>query len=190
MTAFSTFPRRLPLPPHIALLSEAQEPALAQAKTFVERLCALRLDSWLAIGRAVTGNRGSAAYTEAWTAVNLAIAQHKLGFAAWRVRDDIETLAYLTSRCGRPLLRGDRPVFAAAHGAAEDAALALLVREHVSPAQVALLCAPFATQAWLDKRFDASPSRESSESVAGSGDSTESPGTRMLNTLPPASRSA
>ncbi len=190
MTTFSSFPRRLPLPPHVALLTELQESALVQTKAFVERLADLPLESWLAVGRAVTGHRASDAYASAWTAVEQAIAQQKLGFAAWHVRDDIETLAHLTIRSGAPLLRRDRPLFAAAHGAAEDAALALLVREHVSPAHVALLCAAFASQAWLDKRLAASSSSEPSGVDALSGDSTESPGTRMANTLPPASRSA
>ena len=189
MTTFSNNIRRLPLPPYVALMTEAQEPALALAKAFVEGLCDLPLESWLAIGRAVMTRRTAIGYTSAWSAVENAIAKQGLSLAAWHVRDDIETLAYLASHSSAPVSRADRPVFAAAHGAAEDAALALLVREHVSAADVDLLSAPFATHDWFDSRF-ASLLSGASAVKPRSSVSTERPGTRMLNTLPPPSRSA
>jgi hypothetical protein len=129
------------------LMTETEEPALALTKAFIEHLCDLPLESWLAVGRAVIASRDEAAYANAWRAVQQAIAKHDLGLAAWHLRDQIETLAYLASHSGMPLSREDRPVFAAAHGAAEDAALALLASSNVSAANLALLCAPFATQA-------------------------------------------
>jgi len=138
--------RRLPLPPNVTQMTEAQEPALALANVFIERLGDLPLDSWLAIGRAVIAARSATAYASAWSSVERAIAKHDLGLAAWHVRDDVETIAYLASHSGAPLSRLDRPVFAAAHGAAEDAALALLVHSTIPPADLELICAPFVTQ--------------------------------------------
>jgi len=138
--------RRLPLPPNVTQMTEAEEPALAVAKAFIERLCDLPLDSWLAIGRAVVAARSKTAYASAWSSVENAIAKRDLGLAAWHVRDDVETVAYLASHSGAPLSRGNRPVFAAAHGAAEDAALALLVQSSISSADLELLCAPFWAQ--------------------------------------------
>jgi hypothetical protein len=187
MTRTSNTTRRLPLPPRVSNMTEAQVPALAVAKAFVERLGDLPLESWLAIGRAVTASRSAASYSGAWPAVEQAIARQDLGLAAWHIRDDIETLVYLVSHAGELVSRADRSVFAAAHGAAEDAALALLVRDHVSADKVDRLCAPFASYGWLDGRPASSPSAPDS---VRSGDSTEIPGTRMLNTLPPPSRSA
>jgi hypothetical protein len=137
--------RRLPLPPQVALMTEAQEPALAPVKAFVDDLGNLSLDSWLAIGRAVMTNRGAGRYASAWHAVQQAITTRGLDLAAWHVRDEIETLAYLASHSVSPLTRAHRPIFAAAQGAAEDAALALLVSSDVMPADLELVCAPFAS---------------------------------------------
>src|SRR5262249_25975293 len=124
-----------------------QEPALALTKTFIEHNGDLPTESWIAVGRAAMANRSAAAYANAWRAVQQAIAKHELSLAAWHIRDQIETLAYLASHAGAPLARKDRPVFAAAHGAMEDAALALLVSSDLTAGDLDLLCAPFATQA-------------------------------------------
>src|SRR5262249_33673562 len=147
--------RRLPLPPNVTQMTEAQEPALALANVFIQRLCDLPLHSWLAIGRAVIAARSETAYASAWSSVERAIAKRDLGLAAWHVRDDVETIAYLASHSADQLSRSDRPVFAAAHGAAEDAALALLVQSSIASVDLELLCAPFATQVPRD-RFTAS----------------------------------
>ena len=146
MTRLRTRDRRLPMPPHIANMTETHEPALALVKEFVEQLCSLPLDGWLAIGHGVMNNRCTAAYSNAWHAVQQAIARNDLGLAAWHVRDEIETLAYVASHSGAPLSRANRPVFAAAHGAAEDAAMSLLVGAEISLADLELLSAPFASQ--------------------------------------------
>ena len=90
--------------------------------------------------------RSATAYASAWSTVERAIAKRDLGLAAWHVRDDLETIAYLASHSGAPLSRADRPVFAAVHGAAEDTALALLVHSSISPADLELICAPFGLQ--------------------------------------------
>lgn len=138
--------RRLPLPPNVTQMTEAHEPALAVVKAFTEQLSDLTLESWLAIGRAVMAARSATRYVSAWSSVEQAIAKHGLALAAWHVRDDIETIAYLACHSGAPMARLNRPVFAAAHGAAEDAALALLVHTAIEPAALELMCAPFATQ--------------------------------------------
>ena len=190
MTKVSKPIKRLPLPPHVTLMTEAQEPALALAKAFVDGLGDLPLESWLAIGRAAMVNRGGPAYAGAWSAVEHAIANQNLALAAWHIRDEIETLAYLASHSGVPIWRSDRAAFAAAHGAVEDAALALLVRDYLSADDVDRLCAPFAGYASFDSRFASVPATGASPVVARSSGSTEKLGTRMLNTLPPPSRSA
>jgi hypothetical protein len=145
MTKLLTRGRRLPLPPRVAQMTAADEPALALSKAFVEGLCDLPLENWLAIGRAVMAIRTSAGYADAWSAVERAIAKRDLALAAWHMRDEIETIAYVVSHVGAPLSRANRPAFAAAHGAAEDAALALLVRGCVSAMDIDLLCTPFAS---------------------------------------------
>jgi hypothetical protein len=171
-------------------MTETQEPALALAKAFVDGLCDLPLESWLAIGRAAMVNRGSDAYAGAWSAVEHAIAQQNLALAAWHIRDEIETLAYLACHSGVPVWRSDRPAFAAAHGAVEDAALALLVRDYVSVADVDRLCAPFASYASFENRVVSPAPADDSPVGPRSSGSTAKVGTRMLKTLPPPSRSA
>ncbi len=78
--------------------------------------------------------------------MNASVAHNGLGLAAWHVRDAVETIAFLKSRNNPNLSRSDRRVFAAAHAAAEDAALATLTRQHLSAQDFAVLCAPFAAR--------------------------------------------
>jgi hypothetical protein len=127
-------------------MTEVQEAAFTATKAFVEQLCDLRLDGWLAIGRALIASRGVTTYMSVWSTVEQAIAKCDLGLVAWHVRDDVETVAYLVSHAGAPLARSDRAVFAATHGAAENAALALLVQSSISSADLELLYAPFWAQ--------------------------------------------
>lgn len=151
MRTISSLSRRLPLPLPVSQLSAAQEPALSAANAFVERVGDLPLTSWLAIGRAVMGaGVDSADRAASWTSVERAIADHRLELAAWFVRDAVETIAYMASHSAALLSRPDRRVFAAAHGAAEEAALAVLVRRHLLDADFDRVCAPFAERGPLE----------------------------------------
>src|SRR5262249_53708815 len=76
--------------------------------------------------------------------VEAAIVSQRLNLAAWSVRDAVETVVYLTNHAAGRLSRADRRVLVAAHSAVEDAALALLVAEHLPRTDIAQLCAPFA----------------------------------------------
>ena len=69
--------RRLPLPANVAQMTEAHEPALAVVNGFIEQLCDLPAESWLAIGRAVIAARSATTYARAWTTVEQAIAKHR-----------------------------------------------------------------------------------------------------------------
>jgi len=151
MRTISSVSRRLPLPLPVSQLSAALEPALAAANAFVERVGDLPLTSWLAIGRAVmAAGVDSAEGAASWTNVERAIADHRLELAAWHVRDAVETIAYVASHSTALLSRADRRVFAAAHGAAEEAALAVLVRRHLPDGDFDRLCAPFAERGPLE----------------------------------------
>jgi hypothetical protein len=126
-------------------MTESQEPALAAANAFVEHLAELPLATWLAIGRAATTtDAGSSERAALWERVEDAIVHQRLDLAAWSVRDAVETVVHLTNHAAGRLSRADRRLLAAAHGAVEDAALAILVAECLPWADIAQLCAPFA----------------------------------------------
>jgi hypothetical protein len=75
--------------------------------------------------------------------VAIVIAEQRFHVAAWYVRDAVETAAFLARRQMYRGSREERCLFAAAHGAAEVATVALLAREHVSTESLCALCAPF-----------------------------------------------
>jgi hypothetical protein len=79
----------------------------------------------------------------AWCAVEEAIAAHGLALAACEVRDALETAIFLVSRPVQRWSRVERCQFAATHGAAETAALALRAGAHVRPGTIRTLCSPF-----------------------------------------------
>jgi hypothetical protein len=62
----------------------------------------------------------------------------------WSVRDAVDTAAHIATREAHQWSRQERGAFAAAHGAAEAAALALLVREHLPTETYRALTVPFA----------------------------------------------
>jgi hypothetical protein len=142
---------RLLLPASAARLTEDDESSLRRVNPFIDRLAELRVSDWVAIGRTVIEGRSAiAARSAAWVTVDATIAHWRLGVVAWHVRDAIETAAFLACHSGPVLSRSDRQMFFAAQGAAEDAALALLVHGYIPEQDVESLCAPFAAFASLD----------------------------------------
>jgi hypothetical protein len=81
---------------------------------------------------------------DARAVVTAAIIDRELGWEAWSIRDGIETLACLHRHSTRWLSRSDQRLLARAARAAEDAALAALVREHIADGIHRVLVAPFA----------------------------------------------
>jgi hypothetical protein len=117
--------------------------ALDAAQSFVERLADLPALAWLEVGRALLRDRSS--NTPRVTACAMLAATIKgrgLAVAAWYACDAIETSAFYASRAKR-WTPSERRALAAAHAAAEDAALALLARQFVPAADCATLVAPF-----------------------------------------------
>ena len=137
---------RLPLPR--AIVSDpkfAEKPALASVSEFVDSLVEVPLETWLAIGRNLVADRNGLAVRQAgWGKVETAVREGDLGLAAWSVRDALDTVAFLASRHASRWSREERCAFAATQGAAEAAALALLVRARIRDETVRALCAPFA----------------------------------------------
>jgi hypothetical protein len=135
---------RLLLPRAIAPLTPSEKPPLADVDAFVYRLVELPFSEWLAIGQSVVSDRsGIPVRRSAWALVDAAITKQGLAVAAWYVRDAVDTAAFLVSRRVPSWPRDGRRMFAAAHGAAEAAALALLARAHMSLESLSILCAPF-----------------------------------------------
>jgi hypothetical protein len=116
---------------------------LDAAQSFVQRLADLPTWAWLEVGHSLLRDRSSqAARATAAALLGATINGRGLAVAAWYACDAIETSAFYASRarCWTP---SDRRAFAAAHLAAEHAALALLARQFVPDAQCATLVAPF-----------------------------------------------
>jgi hypothetical protein len=135
---------RLPLPRRVAELTPADSPGLAAVDTFAERLAELPAEHWLAVGRELIADGAAAdGRVTAIMSLETAIVARELGIAAWYVRDAVDTSAYLAGQSVTRWTSAERRAFAAAHGAAEDAALALLARPGIAPAELAVLCAPF-----------------------------------------------
>jgi hypothetical protein len=136
---------RLPLPRRVMTLTPSDEPTLDGVNAFVDRLAALALVAWLEIGESVVAGTPPPIEerSAAWSVLTKAITDHALGVAAWYARDAVETSAFLAKACRRRWTSRDRWLFAAAHGVAEESALAVLARPHVDGASFAILIAPF-----------------------------------------------
>ncbi len=113
---------------------------------FIDALAELPCAEWLAIGREIMADKsGAARRAVAWAIVNAVLADRGLLVSAWYALDGVETaVCHAThSRCRTSLK--ERKQIAAAHGAAEQAALTLLVTAWIDPPDVEVLCRPFAT---------------------------------------------
>lgn len=131
-------PREYAARPHpsAALVSRVNE--------FLDRLAELPLTIWLATGRALSIDRAAIGVRQrASEALDVAIGSHGLGFTAWSMRDAVETVAFVKARELREWVPAERRYFAAAHGAAETATLAVLAREHLSDEDFRVLVAAF-----------------------------------------------
>lgn len=134
-----------PLPSRYAVLARTADGMREDAAEFLERLVALPLPTWLAIGGGLMADRdGLAVRQGAWADVEAALTAHGLAVVTWRVRDAVETVSFLVSQHAGRWSREARCQFATTHGAAEAAALALLTAGHVRADTVRVLCAPFA----------------------------------------------
>jgi len=141
---------RLRLPRQVAELTPDDEPALAAVNAFADRLAELPLSEWLAVGRTLVEDPSIYAHRETpYAILETTVNDRRLGVAAWYVRDAIETSAYYASQPMKRWTSAERRAFAAAHAAAEEAALAILARVHLGAEDFAALCAPFAP--WLSE---------------------------------------
>ena len=135
---------RLPLPRQVADLTPDDEPALAAVNTFADRLAELPVLAWLMVGRALVDDPSIYAQREtSYAILEATINDRGLAVAAWYVRDAIETSAYYASHSIVKWTSKERRAFAAAHAAAEDAALSILSQAYLSAEDVAALCGPF-----------------------------------------------
>jgi hypothetical protein len=135
---------RLRLPRAVVELTPRDEPALAAVNEFADRIADLPLAAWIDAGRSVIADRSSLEpRSTAFAILATTINDRGLAVAAWYARDAIETSAFYASQSATRWNPGDRRAFAAAHAAAEDAALALLARNFQSVADRGVLCAPF-----------------------------------------------
>jgi hypothetical protein len=137
---------RLPLPRQVAELTPDDQPALAGVNAFADRLAELPVLAWLTVGRTLIDNPSIYARRETpYAILEATINDQDLAVAAWYVRDAIETSAYYASHSIVKWTSKERRAFAAAHAAAEDAALAILAQEHLSAEDFAALCAACAS---------------------------------------------
>lgn len=135
---------RLRLPAAVVELTPQDEPALAAVNTFADGLAELPVSAWLDAGRSVMSAASRvASRSTSYAILEATINDRGLAVAAWYVRDAIETSAFYASRSVNRWTRVDRRAFAAAHAAAEEAALALLARAFLSAQDLAILSAPF-----------------------------------------------
>jgi hypothetical protein len=133
---------RIPLPVDAMMLVVGGEAPLEPVDEFIDRLARLPRVTWLQIGRAL--QREESSRSTARLLLEATIADQRLGITAWNVRDGVDTAAYYAGGSSAGTSRDERYAFAAAHGAAEGAALAFLVRNHLAAEDVAQLQAPFA----------------------------------------------
>ncbi len=127
--------------------SESAERSLACAVRFVGTLAEMPYAEWIEIGhRAATHGPERDACAASALLVDAVIADQRLGFAAWLLSDTIDTAAFLAlhepGAPSRPPPR-DRRRFAAARSAAERAARAILVAEHLDTGEIAALTTDF-----------------------------------------------
>jgi hypothetical protein len=111
---------------------------------FADRLAELPVLAWLTVGRTLIDDPSAYAPRETpYAILEATINNQGLAVAAWYVRDAIDTSAYYASHSILKWTSKERRAFAAAHAAAEDAALAILARPHLGDEDAAALCAPF-----------------------------------------------
>jgi hypothetical protein len=126
---------------------EVDQPSQARrgVDAFLDRLIELPLAEWLAIGELIVVDRDHVPVRRrAWDELEAKLRTGRLGVAAWSIRDAVDTAAYIATCESHRWTRHERGAFAAAHGAAEAAALALLARDDLPAEIYRSLTAPFA----------------------------------------------
>ena len=140
--------RRRSSPRRPALLSGDEQRPVAEVSTLVDWLADLPLPLWLDIGRSVASDRLRLAVRgAAWEELQRAICAKELQITAWFVRDAVETAAFLAGHSVRQWSPEDRRFFAAAHGAVEASALALLARPFLELPYFEILYEPVSDRA-------------------------------------------
>lgn len=135
---------RLPLPQRVTEPAAADGPSLALVNLFVDRLAELPTHEWLEVGRNwIADGARPPQRAAAIEMLDATICAHGLEVAAWYARDAVETSAFLATQRTPRWAATERRIFAAAHGAAEKAALAVLAHDLLAPEQLATLLAPF-----------------------------------------------
>jgi hypothetical protein len=124
---------------------------LEAVRSFAERLAELPAREWVEVGTELLRDESANDRRAAASALlGATINGRGLVVAAWYVCDAIETSAFYASTANRRT-PSDRRAFAAAHTAAEDAALALLAGEFLPVSYCAVLCEPFAPLAGVHR---------------------------------------
>ena len=125
-----------------------QQPAvgvLGRVDAFLDHLVELPAAEWLAIGEDLIADRnGVPVRHRTWAELEAILLRGRFGLAVWKVREAVDTVAFLATREWPRWSRHERRLFAAAHGAAEAAALALLARDELPADAYRALIAPFA----------------------------------------------
>lgn len=144
-TTGATPPRgRIPLPLDAMVATPVEQAALEAPVEFIDRLAELSFDIWMEVGKTVAAHRETGDYATARALLAAAISDQRLNVAAWMIRDGVDTAAFYATVGRSRISRAERRTLAAAHGAAEGAALALLVRAWLPRSDLATLYAPFA----------------------------------------------
>lgn len=137
--------RRLRALPFSGSAQPREMAPLGSVDTFLDQLVDLPLAEWLMIGEALVADRDHVAVRRrAWDELEETLLRSRLGLAVWEIRDAVDTAAFIATRESHRWSRHERRTFAAAHGAAEAAALALLVRGDLPTDTYRALTAPFA----------------------------------------------
>jgi hypothetical protein len=134
---------RLRLPEEVAGLTPDDVPTLSAVDGFADRLAEEPLATWLSIGGSIVDTPSNPLRSTSFAILEATINAGGLAVAAWYVRDAIDTSAYYASPPLRRWTARERRCFAAAHAAAEEAALALLARDLLSADDFGTLCTPF-----------------------------------------------
>src|SRR5262249_51584521 len=135
---------RLRLPAEVAGLTPDDVPTLSAVDGFADRLAEEPLATWLSIGGAIVDAPSNPLRATSFAILDATINYGRRAVGAWYVRDAIDTSASYASPPLRRWTTRERRCFAAAHAAAEEAALALLARDLLSVEDFGTLCIPFA----------------------------------------------
>lgn len=119
--------------------------AARDVEQWLEHIGQLSVDEWLRIAeRCDSIDRAPLATTRACRRIERIIATEGLEFTAWLVRDLVESATHTVRHAASRQPRQVRARISVARVAAEWAALAKACQQWLSPAELDLLCGPFA----------------------------------------------